>query len=471
MKWPVFLIASIASSAIANTPADFAARIPIQADNSSAAWQISLSEEVYRWSQDDQLRDVVIFNAEGRPVPLARWQPAPEEHIERQQSALPAFELPQPPAAGQAGDWNLVIERDGEGRVRRIQTRDDGASAEPAASRDWLLDASGFDRGIDSVTLDWSEPRDGVVARFRVEGSDDLQTWRSLREDAVIVRLQRDGIPVERRDIDLPGLQNRYLRLIRLDAGEALRELNAVVRSETRNRQSADGLHWLTPKWTASLAGVEASATRHLYTLPGSIPVQRVRIRLANDNALADLELLSAEPLTGNRTRWQTHARLVAFRLQQDGTRIDNADISLAPALNMRSLRIDSATPLVDVPQVQVGYHPEQLVFLSEGSGPYLLAVGNPRERRTEAPVDTAIKLLRAEFGQNWQPPQASLGALEANAAPPDPEAAETASAWRRNLLWLVLIGATLVIAGIAIRLLRSPAERGAVEGQQPPEK
>ena len=33
------------------------------------------------------------------------------------------------------------------------------------------------------------------------------------------------------------------------------------------------------------------------------------------------------------------------------------------------------------------------------------------------------------------------------------------------------LIGATLVIAGIAIRLLRNPAERGAVEGQQPPEE
>ena len=111
------------------------------------------------------------------------------------------------------------------------------------------------------------------------------------------------------------------------------------------------------------------------------------------------------------------------------------------------------------------------MVFLSEGSGPYLLAVGNARERRADAPVETAIKLLRAEFGQDWQPPQASLGALQANAAPPDPDAAATASAWRRKLLWLVLIGATLVIAGIAIRLLRNPAERGAVEGQQPPEE
>ena len=91
MRWPVFLIASIATSALANTPADYAARIPIQADNSSAAWQITLSEEVYRWSQDDRLRDVAVFNAEGRPVPLARWQQEPEEHIERRQSELPAF--------------------------------------------------------------------------------------------------------------------------------------------------------------------------------------------------------------------------------------------------------------------------------------------------------------------------------------------------------------------------------------------
>ncbi|MCC6441740.1 MAG: DUF3999 family protein, partial [Rhodanobacteraceae bacterium] len=306
MRWPVCLIASIATSAWANTPADYAARIPIQADNSSAAWQITLNEEVYRWSQDDRLRDVVIFNAEGRPVPLARWQQAPGEHIERQQSELPAFELPEPPTQGQAGDWNLVIERDGSGRVRRIQTRDDASSAEPEASRDWLLDASAFDKGIDSLTLDWSDPHDGVVARFRVEGSDDLQTWRSLSEGAVVVRLQRDGVPVERRDIDLPGLKNRYLRLVRLDAGEALREMTAVARSETRSRQSTDELRWLTPRSTASLAGVDASPTRHLYTLPGSIPVQRVRVRLANDNALADLELLSAEPSATNRTRWQS---------------------------------------------------------------------------------------------------------------------------------------------------------------------
>lgn len=471
MRLPALLILLIALPALGNGPDDFAARFPIEADNSSAAWRVTLDEAVYRWSQDRGLRDVAIFNAEGRAVPVASWFDVPGERIERQQVELPAFALPEPASTSQAADWNLVIERDGAGRVRRIQSRDEGNPPLPAAARNWLLDASALDRNIDSISLDWSDPRDGIVARFRVEGSDDLQTWRSLRDEAVIVRLQRDGIPIERREIDLPGQRNRYLRLVRLDAGDALHELTCIATSEQRSREAGDTVRWMTPRWSASIAGTESAPNRHLYDLPASMPVDLVRIRLTNDNALAELELLALEPLASNRTRWQSRARLVAFRLQQDGTRIDNADIALSPALRTRALQIHSMTPLAEPPQVQIGYRPEHLVFLSEGDGPFVLAVGSARERRADYPVETALKLLRAEFGPQWQPPLAKLGAVQALAAAPDPRAAETASAWRRNLLWLVLIGATLVIATIAIRLLRDPAERGAVEGQQPPEE
>ena len=94
-------------------------------------------------------------------------------------------------------------------------------------------------------------------------------------------------------------------------------------------------------------------------------------------------------------------------------------------------------------------------MFLAEGNAPYVLAAGSRSARRPDYPIEPALASLRATLGKDWQPPVAKLGVAQASGwrcalrTPPLP------LPWRRWLLWAILVGGALLIAGLALSLLR----------------
>jgi hypothetical protein len=73
----------------------------------------------------------------------------------------------------------------------------------------------------------------------------------------------------------------------------------------------------------------------------------------------------------------------------------------------------------------------------------------------------TALAPLRAKFGEDWQPPLASLGprqTLQGDRALVARPSEAILRDWRTWLLWAVLVGAAALIGGLALKLLRSPA-------------
>jgi hypothetical protein len=117
--------------------------------------------------------------------------------------------------------------------------------------------------------------------------------------------------------------------------------------------------------------------------------------------------------------------------------------------------RIDSGVRLSAPPRLAIGYRPDAIVFLAEGSGPFTLAVGSVRARHAQYPVDAALVSLRSRLGKDWQPPLAHLGTGKESGGPaalvPKPEP----TPWRQWLLWAVLVGAAGLVGGIAMKLLR----------------
>ncbi len=461
MKLLALFIGLSAQTAIAASPADFAMVLPINTDRSSAAWQIELSTEVYQWSQDENLGDIAIFNAAGQAVPMMRWHVEPETRTEEHKAELPIFNLPTDTTARPDSDLQLIVDRDANGRVRRIETSESETAESNQKVSTWLLDSSDFKEGIDAITLSWSSPDSGVVARFDVDASDDLQTWIRIRSDATVALFEREGLRIERRQIELDGKQFRYLRLHRLDNGMALIDMRIVALRQRSSAEVVTQTQWLDAESQQTLHGVEHSNTRALYTLPASIPASLLRIELASDNALAQLDVSTPVAIADSKTNWIHRARLVAYRLRQAGTEIDNGEIRLSSVQRISELRIDSATPLSQSPRVRAGFTPGRVVFLAEGEGPYLLAVGSSLERRPNYPVEAAIASLRKQLGANWQPPLARLeAARESAGARVLREPVETL-AWKRWLLWAVLIGAAALVGGMALTLLRTSSQSG----------
>jgi hypothetical protein len=189
--------------------------------------------------------------------------------------------------------------------------------------------------------------------------------------------------------------------------------------------------------------------------LPAALPVELARVELADDNSLAALTLK-----TGSQEPLEELARITAFRLRSGDDTLRNGDIDLAPSSRMRMFRLDAATPLASAPRLSFAFRPDRFVFLAEGAGPWMLAVGSRSARRPDYPLDAALASLRANLGRTWQPPRATIGVARLSAGdaalqpPPQP------TPWRQWLLWAVLVLGAALVTVFALGLLRSHGKR-----------
>ncbi|MGB0133913.1 DUF3999 family protein [Dokdonella sp.] len=455
-------------SVAADTAADYAAVFPIETHGNESAWLIELDGDVYRWSQDEQLRDIAIFNAAGNPVPLGTWDEIVPTTAVDNEALLPLLNLPVTLVPNQRNTWRSQ----GDNRTRDPRPVEVRARGVRKSRSEWLLDASALNFGVDTITLDWTSPTSDVVARFNVAGSSDLEHWMNSANSATVVALEQDGTRIERRDIRLQPGKFPYFLLTRLDDGVELVGLQATVSGKYHVRGKPLPLQQARATHLSTVNDSISNEVQYRYVLPARLPVSHLRISLSEENALARVQVLAAMDANDGSTRWNSRGQTVAYRLRRGEDLIESPEMLLSPGARVRELRIDSATPLSAPPQIDVRYRAQRVVFLAEGEGPYVLAVGSAVARHPEYPMGTAIAKLREQA--SWQPPSAELGAMRTSAgqsAIEKPVVRKDAQGWKRWLLWAVLILAATVVGGFALSLLRGNSERGTVDGQQPPEQ
>lgn len=445
-------LASLAVLASVSAPAadlrDYAYAFTIEtpAGIESSAWRVDLDPSVYAWVRDPALRDIAVFNAEGKPVPCTRVAADPGMQAREHTESLPMLALPVG-TTDTGGDLRLLIERDARGRLRRLDAGD--AAKANAGERAWIVDASALEGAIERLTLAWDEPASGVVARFEISAGDDLEHWHRVGEGSVL-SLREGDARLDRNDIPLPDVRAKYLRLRRLDDGEALGGLRASARV-VEHAAAVPLRRWIDAR-PVELAAEErgTAAARYAYALPATLPVEQARIELASDNALAALTLSARQG-----TAWSELARFTAFRVRSGEDTLRNGDVDLAVTRRLDAFRIDARTPLASPPRLAFAFRPDRFVFLAEGPAPYRLAVGSATARRPDYPLDAALASLRASRGKDWQPPQATIGAGRASGGDAALQPPPAPTPWRQWLLWAVLaLGATLVGA-FALSLLR----------------
>lgn len=449
----------LAEGATAAAIDDYAYAWPLQASGDNAAWQIDLTPEVYAAVRSADLRDVEVVNAAGESVPMAlqktRYTTAAPNDVE-----LPAFDLPRL-AGMSANNDNLqvLIERDVNGHLRQLDARVLGDEPDPrplAAVRHLILDARALkDAALDSLWLSWDEGSDPVTAQFNVSGSDDLQQWRVLNASANVLAMQQNGNSLSRREIALNGAHARFLQLRRLDNGAPLPNLHVHARTLTPSTPVQPARVWVDARLQAATS--DRRPPGFDYELPAPLAVEALKLDLASDNSLARVQVRSRVAASEDAKAWQTRAEFTAFRLRLDDNAVDNDEVAVTMNDRAREWRIEPATPLDSAPNLRVAYRPDRFVFLAQGAGPYRLVAGSARAKRGDYPVDAALATMRSKFGADWQPPLATLGARMTLRGDAAYRAAAPALSrdWKTWLLWSVLIGAAVLIGGMAISLLR----------------
>ena len=441
---------------------DYAFAWPIATSGDSAAWQIELTPEVYAAVTTADLRDLAVVDADGNAVPTSQ-RAVETATVAEDEIELPQFALPSTPAKQNSGEQSVRIENSPDGKLRIVDVQTGAPLVDTAASvdknvRDLLLDATQRQRVIESLWLTWDQTGDSVSATFNVSESNDLQEWRTLIPNATVLNLRQDGNTLSRREIVL-NARISYLRLRRIDSSGPLPNL----RIRARYAHSAELIRasrvWITahPTQPSNVSGIPVFN----YRLPAPLPVEAARLELITDNSLARVRLASRSRPGDDPAAWSTRGDFIAFRLHQNDGVINNDEIAVDASTRAQDWRVEPATPLNRIPTLSVAFRPDRFMFLAQGNGSYRLVAGSAKARRGDYPVDTALATLRARSGSDWQPPLATLESRITLAGDRAlvVENHDADGRWKTWLLWAVLIGAAVVIIGIALKLMRETGD------------
>jgi hypothetical protein len=444
VRWIALAVMLPVAAARAESNVDYAYAFPLDTKATSEAYRVALGPQVYAAANPAaDLRDVIVVNAAGKPVPFAPLPPSPPARHDYETLArlLPV------PATGANSD-SVKVERNANGGIV-ISQDDRGAVAQRPTS--WLIDA-GRAVSLGSIALDPASLQQDFQIHVTVEGSDDLRQWHLLASDVGLTRVHGEQDQVEQLTIEANSeAPNRYFR-VHLSDGEvdwsAGHAPTAKVAGSYTDAAAdrASQLQWLTAKETGQAAG------SYEYELPAALPLASFKLTLPAANHAATVHVML-------ENRDQTWSEVTTLNLVRAGGKGGEGIATIEP-YTARHLRVRSDTPLAGAPGLSVGWLPPQFVFVPEGNAPFRLLAGSYAARRGDYPIDDVLSRLRSANGEGWQPPLAELGPRVDEAGALALEAPKVPYDWTKPLLWAVLALGALGVAAMAFSLLKQ-GQRG----------
>ncbi len=405
-----------------NDPQSYARRVPIVVAAGSAVQRLAMPAAVLAASRTANLSDVRVFDATGRPMPIARAAPAAGLARHYELSALPILG-----AADALRVTGVSVRLDGAGNARVAQV-DGTPSGRPteAIMLGVLFDTRAVAGRADTLTLDADVPRAQPVT-FTVEASADLKDWQSLGEQVVYRTAGTAEIAIK---LGSAVLDDDYLRVTWRAASQLLAPV--TIRKAALLMQPA------------ASASVSIAAP-----LPPFADAHAVEFEWPSASAIDTLEIIP----TGNDVIVPVRVfgrddREQPWTLIGSGTAA-RATPSRGITLNgraYRTVRIEAdrrSTGFTSPPAVRLGFSSRAILFLAAGKPPYILTSG-----RADAPdVYLPVSALMSQ-ASGGPVPSATTAAAEfmLRLAP----VKDATSVRRQTLLWGLLLAATALLAAMA---------------------
>jgi len=418
MKRLLIALAVSSGGVAAMTPDDFAWQWSLDIGKGDVH-ELVLGGEIYDAITRGDARDLALFTMDGKSVSFGPLPPAPDSPWRDAPYALELGDIRREPAASS-----------------------DVPTAFPSPTRLTIALRSRVPEAavITALRVSWRHrailPAD---ARWRVEGR--------RREGAVHAEVMSHSYSLA------SGIGETRLVLSDFD-GDALRLSVAPVPADLEifsvlaEYESPPGL--LRQYRRAALTLDTTSAHAYRFVLPPALPVSAARIALGDGGALATVALSARE-----QEWWRELASDTAFDVAVGDASLVRNRLAF-PTTRARMWRLN-VEPTIGTPIVEVGYRPDVFLIAHPGPARLVLVAGSARAQRPAIPVEPLMNELRAQFGNSWTPPPATLGTRSERTGKAALQPPPTPPPYRAWLLWSLLIAAAAGISYLALRLLREP--------------
>lgn len=440
-------------------PADFAYGMPISLTGNGAVYRLTIPSEVYGTVIRDDLNDIRIFNSANAVVPHALRLPKNKSGIAEVVNALPFFPLYTDETSRGKDGLSVRIEQGKDGAIVNVEEGDAGAGKNRKLSG-YIIDASRQTGQVDELDIEWQDNEENFVITVSVESSHDLTHWSTPVPRATLARMRFSGHEILRKRIRLPAGSSRYFRLSWPAGTEGIpvKQILGVQWGSEPEREPV----WTAFKGKPAPDGAKKGIAAYEYDSAARFHVDRVRLRFAEKNTLVNARLLSRPDPAAE---WRYRQSGIFYDLRFDEVSLVQDTVSIGQAAD-RYWRVemdggaapdpatDPATDPGNVPVLELGWLPHELLFVARGEGPFMLAYGSARLEEADLNPNRA-GLLYQVMGANEDAllkeaallPKITLGGPDRLIPEPPP------LPWRKWLLWGVLVLGVGVIARMALSL------------------
>jgi len=432
-------------------PSDFAYGMPLNLKGEGALYRLPVPREIYETVTRDDLTDLRIFNGKKAVVPHLLRRPKRKNEIPEKKKSLPFFPLYRKEKSVGPEGVSVRIEKDADGTIIHVESAavEDGEKRWVSA---YIIDAGKEEDRIHALDITWLPESESFVTNVVVKYSHDLTRWTPMVSRAKLARMQFGGHEIYRNRILLPAKRGRYLRLSWPDGrdGIGVKDVVAVQRTGKRVREN---------RWTG-FEGVpgpddgEKNKTAYEYDSGARLPIDRIRLHFTEKNTLLRAALFSRPSL---ESKWRHRQNGIFYHLRFEETVLIQDTVSIGRTSD-RYWRIEIEKGAFgdpgNIPGIELGWLPHELLFVAQGEGPFMLAYGSARLGE-EAANSSAPELLAQVVGKGREKllkeamplPKTILGGPEQLTPEPPP------FPWKKWLLWGILVAGVAMIAKMALSL------------------
>jgi hypothetical protein len=423
--------------------------------------ETTITHDLYRYSSDTRLKDVVVIDAQGNKLPYRIS--APDTHIAQQVEQTPVRFFPV--AVGTAPETLLAL----SSASIRLDANEISVSVEKSINEQlqdraapidfYIVDLSEVKQPVDALKINWPANESSQYVEVQISGTNDLTNWTPLAQ-TTLVQLQKDGQSLTRNKIplNLTELQYAYLRVKSLPGGGQLHLSNVEIENATKTAKLPMPDRW---EVTGEIAVDQDSALR-VDTLSRSMPVAAWEYQRDNIAPVTRIGLQLGTVLYGDFARiysrpdkkhsWQLVHQGIWFNTQvgidwqhsDDFTLYNNSDMYWRVELHEKVRT--TANPVL------IFHRPsETLQFIANNAAPFQIAIETDPTLQNQNTNTQIFSTLVSGKNPRW---------VEVNIEKLNPDIRQFARygmqiSWKTVLFWGGLLIAVGVLIFLAIRLLK----------------
>ncbi|MFA6178682.1 MAG: DUF3999 domain-containing protein [Candidatus Methylopumilus sp.] len=464
MKTHPLLTGLLASSLLWLCVQASATTFTLEAAGAAPLYRSELPLEVYQSTRQDDLSDLVIFNAAGERVPhalLDRSLVHPPAAAINTSSKLPVFPIQASSLTTVSGanDLRLQLEKSA-GKTTVSITQGSTNTDTPIV---YLLDAGEKHQDIQKLTLDWAEA-EGRMIEVEVLASDDLNNWASIGH-GILLKTSNTAGTIQQNTLTLDSSSHaRYLQLRSVNPAQALKLTTAEAHMSTQAPDTPKLLWQNLPAANAKRSDNSQIGQSNIeFEAAGHYPAEYLRVNLPDDNTISSVKI-SVRNKPGEPWRYISNAsvyHLVEKSPAGKITTLSSPDISIYPTVaRYWQLQFNTATGGIgaSTPSLALGWPTQTMVWNARGNAPFTLQTGQA-EIASHVTIASLIPDFKPEKLQ--QLPLAAIQQMS-TALPGETATKAADSSWssaENNKRWWLcggLLLGVLVLTGMALSLLRS---------------